>query len=130
MAKPTIQEAQFFLEVYKMWNDATVQAAKNWILANFNPTSWEDFNTRVAPAGSAERQMVDNVFGQFELIGTFVKVGVLNEDILFNAMGSFVPIWQRAQPIIAGWREERGADMWENYEYLIEAQKRWVAAKA
>jgi hypothetical protein len=64
-----------------------------------------------------------------EMVGNYVKHGLLDEDIMFDAwVTAVVQIWERLEAlgIIAMHREAVGAGIWENYEALYHRGQRWL----
>jgi hypothetical protein len=64
-----------------------------------------------------------------EMVGTYVKYGLLDEDIMFDAwVTAVIQIWERLETlgVIALHREAVGAGIWENYEALYHHGQRWL----
>ena len=65
-----------------------------------------------------------------EIIGVYVKHGLLDSDIVFDYWNlAIVYGWERLEAlgIVAIHRDALGAQMWENYEDLYRRGKRWAA---
>ena len=68
-----------------------------------------------------------------EMVGTYVKHGLLDEDIMFDAwVTAVIQIWERLETvgIIALHREAVGTGIWENYEALYHRGQRWLQEPA
>lgn len=66
-----------------------------------------------------------------EMVGTYVKHGLLDDEIIFDYWyPAIVNAWERLEDlgVIALHRASAGPTMWENYEYLYRRAHRWVAA--
>ncbi|MDQ6942412.1 MAG: hypothetical protein M3169_07870 [Candidatus Eremiobacteraeota bacterium] len=70
------------------------------------------------------------VLRPMEMIGAYVKHGLLDAEIVFDYWGlAIVYGWERLESlgVIAIHREALGAAMWENFEDLYRRGKRWAA---
>jgi len=68
-----------------------------------------------------------------EMVGTYVKHGLLDHDIMFDAwVTAVIQIWERLEilGIIAMHREAVGTGAWENYEALYHRGQRWLQESA
>lgn len=76
-------------------------------------------------ASIAKIIMVGNFW---ESVGTLVKTGLLDKDLVFEAWaGHVVDDWEKLVPATALWRRVRGASM-ENFEYLTVLSQDYEAA--
>ncbi len=84
---------------------------------------------RVSYAPEAHPEMVS--LRLLEMIGTYVKYGLLDEAIIFDFWyPAIVNVWERLDDlgVIAIHRSSGGPLLWENFEHLYERAKLWVAA--
>ena len=60
------------------------------------------------------------IFRHFERIGTLIKNGLVDSDVLLDFMGLFIrDHWSRLGPLALEQRKMRGEpSLWENFEYL------------
>ena len=64
-----------------------------------------------------------------EMVGNYVKHGLLDENIMFDAwITAVIQIWERLDScgVIALHREAIGPGMWENFEALYHRGQRWL----
>lgn len=74
------------------------------------------------PNGSEDEAAILNVLKWHETIGTLVKQGLLNRDLVLDWLW-VAGTWQLCRHIALGQRAEMGVDaMWENFEALAAAQ--------
>jgi hypothetical protein len=63
-----------------------------------------------------------------EMIGVYIKHGLLDEEIVFDFwIPAVTMMWQQLEElgVIAAHRETAGAEMWENFEDLYRRSARW-----
>jgi len=67
------------------------------------------------------------VLSFFEEVGTYIKFGLLDPDVIYDYAGPIVQAtWERLSGIIALQRAAYGGpELWENYEYLYNGSKRY-----
>jgi hypothetical protein len=66
-----------------------------------------------------------------EMIGTYVKHGLIDEEIIFDIwVSAVVDTWSALDRlgVIAAHREANGSLMWENFEFLAARARRYLAA--
>ncbi|MGA8098911.1 MAG: hypothetical protein WB810_09650 [Candidatus Cybelea sp.] len=65
----------------------------------------------------------------WESMGTLVKTGLLDKNLVFEAWsGHVADDWEKLASVTALWRRTRGTALMENFEYLTVLSKDWVAA--
>jgi hypothetical protein len=65
----------------------------------------------------------------WESIGTLVKAGLLDKNLVFEAWsGHVADDWEKLAPVTAMWRRTRGIVLMENFEYLAVLSQDWDAA--
>jgi len=65
----------------------------------------------------------------WEVMGTLVKTGLLDKNLVFEAWsGHVADDWEKLAPVTALWRRTRGSASMENFEYLMVLSKDWDAA--
>lgn len=85
----------------------------------------------MAPNRAAHKEL--DVVRLMEMVGTYVKHGLLDEDIVFDY---WVPMvvqgWETLDGLglIAIHREATVPEMWENFEDMYVRAKRWLSAPA
>lgn len=65
----------------------------------------------------------------WESMGTLVKTGLLDKNLVFEAWsGHVADDWAKLAPVTALWRRTRGTALMENFEYLTVLSQDWDAA--
>ncbi|HUS14327.1 MAG TPA: hypothetical protein VM536_04825 [Chloroflexia bacterium] len=124
MGIPTHEDAKLMMDLFRLRQDPALQEAERWFLREFKPGPWGDMSERYQ-LGTPDRGRLETILGYWELVGALVDHGLLNEDLLFDVLGSTEPVWQRMEPWVAAARSELGSDTWENIEILVGRQRRW-----
>ena len=124
MAKPTHDDAMVMLQLMQVWP----AEASNWIWSDEFTPDYGQFVARHGTSGD-EPHRVRAVLNHYETIGTLLKHGLLNEDLLFDWLAVGM-VWDRLKSYALAWREEMGSShMYENFEAAAEAQRAWTAAR-
>ncbi len=86
------------------------------------PPSYEQFS-KDHPRGSDGSRCVNAVLNFNETIGTFVKNGLLDKDLVYDLLW-VAGAWERCKAIALHHREESGEPkIYENFEWLATGQK-------
>jgi len=86
--------------------------------------------TMVSMAANVEEHHELAVLRLMEMIGVYIKHGLLDEEIVFDFWIPAVQMmWQQLDElgVIAAHRQTAGSDMWENFEDLNRRSVRWAA---
>lgn len=87
------------------------------------PPSFAQFDA-VHPHGSDGARAVSALLGLYETLGTFVKQGLLDRDLVYDLYW-VAGIWERARAIAVHYREQAGVpELYENFEALALGQAR------
>ncbi len=93
---------------------------------NEDPQFREDFFTPLKNSAASHRE--HQVLMVFELVGTYIKHGLVNGEAIFD-IGStrIVGAWRILGPAIAALREKRNDPLaWENAEILARDAAKWL----
>ena len=114
---PTIAEAQLIVQM--QMTDAVSGANRGHaILRSFDSPPTLGQLRKKYPAGSDEYGYVMNYLGSFETTGTFVKQGILSEELISD-LYAVRAAWQVSEKVCKGIRKETGRPrMFENFEQL------------
>lgn len=114
---PTIAEAQLIVQM-QMAEAVSGGDRGHAILRSFETPPTLGQLRKKYPAGSDEYRYVMHYLGAFETTGTFVKQGILSEELV-NDLYAVRAMWQVAEKVCKGIRKESGEPrMFENFEQL------------
>lgn len=116
------------LEVLEQWNGPELRSA--YAALYDLPAQIEDpaYTAGLRKPGAVNRSTHTAllVCDFWEQIGSYVKLGLLDEDVLMDVICSQIAnTWQRAWPMIKILRERGGSSAYENFEYLAVCGLRW-----
>jgi hypothetical protein len=116
------------MKIFALIGSDEQQQARRFILtelaARLDDPKFRAEVSQLASFPSLQEHPELQVLRLMEMVGNYVKHGLLDEDIMFDAwVTAVVQIWERLEAlgIIAMHREAVGAGIWENYEALCTA---------
>ncbi|HTS33852.1 MAG TPA: hypothetical protein VMI55_07970 [Thermoplasmata archaeon] len=121
--KPTWEDADILLRIDDLAARPETRAALDWFRKNHlgvvgaPPVRF--------PHDSPEYEHVQRFIELFETLGTLVKLGVLNEELVHERWLTRAP-WDFLRPTIEQDRRELGPDYAGNFEWLAERDRRWA----
>ena len=128
MAKPTHEDAMIMLKLMEVGGDMGLNEAFSVIWSDGFPSDAKAFKERF-PLGSRESTVVHGSLRWYETIGTLVRNGLFNEDLLYDWL-SIASVWERLKPIALEMRQNSGqAALWENFEYIAGRQAAWKPSR-
>ena len=87
-----------------------------------------EFRAGVPLAGRADLTVHKelHLLRYFERVGAYVKYGLIDGDIIYDLISPrILGVWAAASQVVGIQRQSISAQMWENYEWLVEQTKRW-----
>ena len=117
MGKPTQKDAEMLLKLYELISSDKLFDAGVWYRNEFDVKSYEEFKEKYPVGSEGWRKFFR--YGLFcEVLGVLADNDLLNTDMYFDAFSG--PNFSKAEPIVKGWRKERGgaSTLWENWELL------------
>ena len=122
------------MKIFAMLSSPEQQEARRFILRELSARMKDpSFRAELAdltmtPNRAAHKEL--DVLRLMEMIGTYVKHGLLDEEIVFDYWAPMVRLnWEALDQagIVAAHREATVPEMWENFEDLYVRAKRWVS---
>lgn len=104
-SRATYDDAKLVLRLYDMRREDRLRKARAWFAANFKGvTTIEQFQKLCAP-GTDENASFRMVTTYWDMAGSFVTSGVLNEGIFYESGRELLFVWERAKDYIAAFRQ-------------------------
>jgi hypothetical protein len=124
MTKPTHQDAMLMLAFAEWANNFVQRRARRFVWGGKFIADHAEF-VKKYPPGSRQYDYVTQQLGAMETLGTMYKMGLFNEELLFEWQAIY-PLWDRLESHVLGRREEAGDPrILENFDYMAkEARKR------
>lgn len=115
MPKPTPADAELLLRLYEIRREPELRTARKWFLTEFTPGAWADIKSRYLSHSDEDRWFRMTV-SYWEMVGTIVNSGAMNQDLFYDHTGEDIVTWERCKPWIADAR----ADVRPTYLYQFE----------
>jgi hypothetical protein len=115
-----VNSTDTLLKLYQIYDDH--RNARLWFLDGLDATNYNEYNEKYSGA-SMERCHFVAVCGFFELSGTLVNHGLIDQDLYFDIFNP-TPFWNKARPITEGMRIDRPY-IYENFESLNSKRLTW-----
>jgi len=103
MGEVTHEQVNLLLRLYDIRREPRLREAREWYVANFNPTSAEEV-MKLAPPGSQENAYMRMVTSYWDMVCNIANRGLIDEDFFFESTGEQWIVWERLQPIVGAWR--------------------------
>ena len=103
MATPA--DAELVLKLYDLRREAKIRDARNW-LANFSPTSFEEFAKPIFAWGSQENAYFRQVTGYWEMAASLVIHGTIDKKLFFDTQGEMWFVYAKLKPYLAQMRQQ------------------------
>lgn len=124
MPKPTQKDAELLLRVLELTRDEEGRRANRWFWGEFDVKSYRKFRKKY-PCGSEGEGHFNRFVGNWEMLATLVVNGLISEDLVFD-MFLVKPLWEKAEPIVYGFRKEwKEPRLYENFEVLAQRAAEW-----
>lgn len=122
MDKPTQQDAVLLIQHAQLGVSRGMPEAMNWLFSDAFIPDYQEFVKKYAP-GSREFGLMRTIAVQYEGLGTLLKHGLVNEDLLFDW---FLPPWERMKGFMLGERQRhKDPLLGENFEFLAQRHAEW-----
>ena len=118
--KSEVNSTDTLLKLYQIYDDH--RNARLWFLDGLDATNYNEYNEKYSGV-SMERCHFVAVCGFFELSGTLVNHGLIDQDLYFEIFNP-TPFWNKARSIIEGMRIDRPY-IYENFESLNSDRLSW-----
>ncbi|MFZ0481498.1 MAG: hypothetical protein WAL71_20325 [Terriglobales bacterium] len=125
-SKPTHEQAKLQLELYDMRREARLRQAREWFMKNYFVESIDD-SMRIAMPGTETGTFAMMVVSYWEQVCSMLNYGLLHEEMFFETNGEFFMVWERAKPMVPGFREKFAAKHFlANLEKAAQRYEAWI----
>jgi len=130
MSTPTHDDGMLFMEYYRLWDtpfDNEAWTVVRQLRAEGAFDSYEAFREAV-PKGDPKFGLVDRVFCAFEQAGVLMRNGLLHPDLYFEGWAPPESVWDAAEAVVAGMRNDGSPHAYKNFEWLARRAREWREA--
>jgi hypothetical protein len=130
MAQVSYDEVELMLRLYDMRREARLRQARAWFVEHFHPASPEEMMQKY-PHGSEENTFIRMVISYWEMVGSIVNRGLINDELFFESNGEMWIVWDRMRSIVPTWRAAfKNPHLFQNIEAACKRLESWREKQA
>ena len=123
--KPTANDAQLIMELYKLRTEPTMRAARKFMVGEFWPQSYQEFIALMTSFGTEQNAWFRQVLTYWNMAAAMVIQGAVNEELFFATNGEPYFLWAKFGQFIPQARKE-----YIDTEFLLNLEKLVSTPKA
>jgi hypothetical protein len=123
--KPTANDAQLILELYKLRTEPVMRAARKFMVGDFWPKNYEEFFALMTSFGTEQNAWFRQALTYWNMAAAMVIQGAINEELFFATNGEPYFLWARFGQHIAQARKD-----YIDPEFLLNLEKLVSTSKA
>ena len=120
--KPDAADAQLILQLYELRRETEIRKARAWWTGEFFPRNADDFLHTLWDVRSPHSSWLRQVIGYWSMAASFVRVGVLNEELFLqpSVSGEMFIIYAKVHPFVDDLRKKMDdSQLFLNIENVI-----------
>jgi hypothetical protein len=122
--KPTANDAQLILELYKLRTEPVMRAARKFMVGDFWPQNYQEFTAMMTSFGTEQNAWFRQVLTYWNMAAAMVIQGAVNEELFFATNGEPYFLWAKLGQYIPQARKEYlDAEFLLNLEKLVSTPK-------
>jgi hypothetical protein len=103
MSQINYEEVNLMLRLYELRREPRLRQARSWFVEHFHPETPEDMMQKY-PQGSEENTYIRMVISYWEMVGSIVNRGLINDELFFESNGEIWVVWDRMRSVVPMWR--------------------------
>jgi hypothetical protein len=103
-SRPTYDDVNLILKLYEARREERLRRARAWFVANFKGVATVEQFRQLCPPGTDENAFFRMVTTYWDMVGSFVTSGVLNEALLYESGRELLVVWERSRDYVAAYR--------------------------
>lgn len=129
-ARPTYQDVELILRLYEMRREARMREARRWFASHFKAKTMDEFGV-TCPFGSEPNASFRMLTSYWEMVASFVTLGVLSEELFFQSNREFLFVWERIRDVAPEYRKAVSSPIeWKNLETVSASYVQWWNQRA
>ena len=100
------KDAELILKLYNLRREAVIRKARDFLITQFWPQSYDDFKPLVASFGSEQNAWLRQVWTYWDMACTMVLTGVINEELFFDTCAEPYFLYAKFKPFIEQTRKD------------------------
>jgi hypothetical protein len=127
---PDDRDAELMLRLYELRREEKLRQARAWLTRDFQADSLDDLNKRF-PAGSKENDYFRMAVSYWDMAGSIVNHGLINEELFFENNNEFWIVWRKVAHLVPERRTVfKNPFIWKNLETLATKYEKWMEKRA
>ena len=124
--RATYDDAHLILKLYDMRREDRLRQARQWFAANFKVRTLKELDA-LCPPGSDANASYRMVTSYWEMVASFIRAGVLNEELFYQSGRELAFVWERIRDVVPEMRKAFGDDaMLKNVEEVASSLREWA----
>jgi hypothetical protein len=103
MSQVSYDEVNLMLRLYDMRREPRLRQARAWFMEHFHPQSPDDMVQKY-PQNTEENTYIRMVISYWEMVGSIVNRGLINDELFFESNGEIWVVWDRMRSVVPTWR--------------------------
>src|SRR3954466_16235681 len=129
-ARPTYQDVELILRLYEVRREARMREARRWFASHFKAKTMDEFGV-TCPPGSEPNASFRMLTSYWEMVASFVTLGVLSEELFFQSNREFLFVWERIRDVAPEYRKAVSSSIeWKNLETVSATYAQWWNQRA
>ena len=129
-ATATYEDVNLILKLYDMRREEKLRAARAWFAANFKVKTLDEFQ-KLCPPGSDPNASYRMVITYWEMVASFITLGVLHRELFYQSGREILFCWERIRDLLPQVREaNRNPSELKNLEAAALGYIAWWNAQA
>jgi hypothetical protein len=125
MSQVSYEEVNLLLRLYDMRREPQIRKARAWFTENFHPESPDEMMQKY-PQGSEENTYIRMVISYWEMVGSIVNRGLINDELFFESNGEIWVVWDRMRAVVPTWRAAfKNPLLFSNIEETCRRLEQW-----
>jgi hypothetical protein len=130
MAQVSYDEVNLLLRLYEMRREPQIRKARAWFTEHFHPESADEMMQKY-PQGSEENTYIRMVISYWEMVGSIVNRGLINDELFFESNGEIWVVWDRMRSVVPTWRAAfKNPLLFSNIEDACKRLEQWREKRA
>ncbi len=130
MAEATREDIDLILRLYDMRREETMRKARKFMVEEFYAENGQEFLAKYSP-GSEKNAWFRQATSYWDMVGVFVRRGLLNRELLFETSAEFHIFWEKVRATVQDIRRARNNPHYlKNLEELATQHKAFIEDRA
>jgi hypothetical protein len=122
----THEDANLILRLYELRREEKLRRARDWFGKSYKARTMEQ-HLALCPPGSEQDAYFRMVVGYWDMVGSFVTEGILNQNLFFQSGRELLFVWEKIRYIVPLWRDAaKDPHMMGNVEAVANSFIKWM----